>query len=266
MIEEKLFLWDANTYDFVSKPQEEWAKAIIKKRNWTEKEIVLDAGCGSGRVTKYLSKTVPKGIVYAVDNDPNMIKKAKENLGKLENIRIIKGDLTALEIIDFPIKFDIIFSNAVLHWILNHYKVFKNFYDLLKDEGELLIQCGGTGNLQNTISVFDKIKDSPEFKDYFLNWKISWNFPKIEDTKIILEEIGYKNINVDLTTAQVKFDTKSSYLKYIKTVILNPYLEYLPSANLKDKFINKSLVLIEKTFPELMWNLDYKRLNIAALK
>jgi trans-aconitate 2-methyltransferase len=69
--------WNAERYDKVSTIQEEFALKLIQLRNWTDKEIVIDAGCGSGRVTKMLAKEIPNGKIYAVDNDVNMIDKAK---------------------------------------------------------------------------------------------------------------------------------------------------------------------------------------------
>lgn len=116
-----------------------------------------------------------------------MITRATENLKNIENIRIIRSDLTELEFADIPIRFDITFSNAVLHWIYDHARVFKNFYDLLYTKGELLIQCGGFGNLQNTILIFDAVRESSEFKSYFSGWRKEWNFAKPLDTKNILE-------------------------------------------------------------------------------
>jgi len=258
--------WDANTYDIVSNAQEEWAKFIIKQRKWSGNEVVLDAGCGSGRITKMLSQLIRDGKIYAVDNDPNMIKKATEILGSIENIHIIQSDLTDMHFENMQTRFDIIFSNAVLHWILDHDKVFKNFYNLLNPKGELLIQCGGFGNLKRTISVINTVKDLSGFKHYFSEWKQSWNFAKPFDTKNLLEDIGFKDVHVYLSNSNINFDSKSNYLLYVKTVVLGPYLKYLPSEQLKNKFVEAISNLIEKDYPELKWNLDYVRLNILASK
>lgn len=258
------YFWDANTYDSISNVQENWARTLISKRNWNRNEKVLDAGCGTGRVTRILLEYLPNGMIYGIDNDPNMIKKAKDNLVNYSNIVVMQSNLTSINSDTFPIKFDVIFSNAVLHWILNHFKVFNNFYDILNDNGSLLIQCGGFGNLQKTIDVFDSVKNLSEFTQYFSRWKISWNFAKPEDTKNILKRIGYKNIKVYLTDTPVSFKSRSDYSIYLKTVVLGPYLKYLPNEQLKEKFIDKILSNIENKFPNLKWKLEYVRLNIFA--
>ena len=123
--------WDAETYDAVSGTQEKWAKTMIETRKWTGKENILDAGCGSGRITRILSKVITKGKIYAIDNDSNMVKKAKENLLGIENVKALKADLLDIGPSHMPLRFDVIFSNAVLHWISNHRQVFRNFSDLL---------------------------------------------------------------------------------------------------------------------------------------
>src|SRR5918992_5192233 len=128
--------WDAETYDNISTIQEQFALKLIQLRNWTGKEIVMDAGCGSGRVRKILAKEIPNGKIYAINIDVNnidvnMIDKAKDNLSQFENVTIINSDLLDLNLQIISSKVDIIFSNAALHWILNHQKLFNTFFELL---------------------------------------------------------------------------------------------------------------------------------------
>jgi trans-aconitate 2-methyltransferase len=259
------FLWDAETYDEVSNTHEEWARKIISSKTWTGNETIMDAGCGSGRITKILTKLVPLGKVFAIDNDLNMIKKTKDNLKGFKNVNIIQSNLVDIDFNKIQSKFNIIFSNAVLHWILDHYTIFKNFYDLLLADGQLLIQCGGYGNLQKAVSTFNIVRDSAEFKEYFSKWKDQWNFAKPDATEKILKEIGYRDINVNLQDYPVTFKDKNSYSIYLKTVVLGPYLKCLPSEKLQDNFLQRIIQIKEKeSTQEPILTLDYKRLNIIA--
>jgi trans-aconitate 2-methyltransferase len=117
--------WDARTYDQVSRlVQYKWGQQVIKWRKWTGNEIVMDAGCGSGLLTKQLAKQVPRGKVYAVDIDSNMIKQAKNNLKSFDNVEIIQSSFTDVKL---PTKMNVIFSNSALHWnwiIERHFKIF----------------------------------------------------------------------------------------------------------------------------------------------
>ena len=85
--------WDATTYDRISDIQESWGHEVLERRRWKENEIVLDAGCGSGKIAKVISTKVPKGKVFAVDSDSSMITIAKENLEEISNIQYKKADL-----------------------------------------------------------------------------------------------------------------------------------------------------------------------------
>ncbi|MGE5634479.1 MAG: class I SAM-dependent methyltransferase [Deltaproteobacteria bacterium] len=261
--------WDATTYDRISDAQESWGHKIIELRKWKGNEIVLDAGCGSGRLTKILSIKVPQGKVIAVDSDLSMIRLAKENLAKISNIQFIKIDISEIELEE---KVDVVFSNAVLHWILNHKKVFEQFWQILKPGGQLLIQCGGHKNLTKTLSIFTKVRKSKEFYNYFCNnkgediWNEPWYFAKKEDTEKILQEIGFRNIQVFLENKDAKFSNKEEYFLFIKTIVLLPYLKYLPNETLKDKFAKSVIQEIETNAKELQWKLDFVRLNINAIK
>ena len=261
--------WDATTYDRISDAQESWGHEIIEYRKWKGNEIVLDAGCGSERLTKILSSKVTQGKVIAVDSDLSMIRLAKENLAKFSNIEFIKMDISQLEIEE---KVDVVFSNAVLHWILNHKKVFERFWQILKPDGQLLIQCGGHRNLTKTLSIINKVRKSKEFYNYFCNnkgddiWKQTWYFAKKEDTEKILQEIGFRNIQVFLEDKEPKFRNKEEYFLFIKTIVLIPYLKYLPNDMLKDNFAKSVVEEIESNAKELQWKLDFARLNINAIK
>ena len=261
--------WDATTYDRISDAQESWGQEIIKYRKWKGNEIVLDAGCSSGRTTRILSK-VPQGKVIAVDSDLSMIKVANENLAKFSNIEFIKMDISEIELEE---KVDVVFSNATLHWILNHKKVFERLWQILKSEGQLLIQCGGHRDLAKTLSIFNTVSKSKEFYNYFYNnnkgediWKQTWYFAKKEDTEKILQKIGFRNIKVFLEDREAKFTNKEEFFIFIKTIVLIPYLKHLPNDMLKDKFAKSVVEEIETNAKELQWKLDYVRLNINAIK
>jgi trans-aconitate 2-methyltransferase len=86
--------WDARSYDKVSSNvQLEWGRKLIEKRKWIRNEIVMDAGAGSGNLTKILADKVPQGQVYAVDADPNMVQQAKSNLSGYKNVQVIYSSM-----------------------------------------------------------------------------------------------------------------------------------------------------------------------------
>ena len=286
--------WDARTYDQVSRlVQYRWGQQVLEWRKWRGDEIVMDAGCGSGLLTKRLAKRVPRGKVYAVDIDSNMIKQAKNNLQFLNNVEIIQSSFTDIRI---PGKLDVIFSNSALHWIQDHRKAFQKFWEMLKpisdsnkitdisissnnnnnsgSNGQLLIQCGGYGNLQQIITMLERITHLDQFKEHFTDWKQAWYFAKPDDTYKLLQETGYVNTRVFSSSNHVILPNRRVYSKFVKTVVIKSYLDHLSRDNddddidkLKTLFLDVFLDKIEKcgnNNSSASWFLDFVRLNIIA--
>lgn len=152
---------------------------------------------------KLIAYTVKKGKVYAVYTDDNMIANAKKNLKDFSNIVFIKSDLSDL---DLPEKVDLVFPNAVIHWIPDHKKPFTKFWESLKQDGELLIQCGGKGNLGSTHIILEEIRKIKRFKQHFGYWKNPWNFATPTNTVKILNKAGFKGVQVFLTKSTANFE------------------------------------------------------------
>jgi trans-aconitate 2-methyltransferase len=288
--------WDALTYDQVSRlVQYKWGQQVIKWRKWLGNEIVMDAGCGSGLLTKQLAKQVPRGKIYAVDTDSNMIKQTKNNLKSFDNVEIIQSSFTDVKL---PRKMDVIFSNSALHWVQDHRKVFGNFWEILKPmnsndiadisvsssnnnnnaggSGQLLIQCGGYGNLQEIIAILERVAHLDHFKEHFADWKQPWHFAKAKDTSKLLQEIGYVSTKVYNSDDCVTLPNGQIYSKFVKTVVMKSYLDHLSLHNddydtdkLKDLFLKLFLDEVKKYSSGKLnktWFLDFVRLNVIAHK
>jgi trans-aconitate 2-methyltransferase len=253
---------DAQTYDKVSgNVQLEWGRKLLEKRMWIGNEIVMDAGGGSGNLTKILADKVPQGHVYAVDADTNMVQQAKSNLSGCRNAQVVHS---SMDKVSLPAELDVIFSNAALHWVLDQEGMFLHFWQLLKPNGELLIDYGGHGNLERPLSVIFEIMQSEQFKEHFANWKQSWYFPKPDETERLLQKVGFKEIQVDLSSQITSFPDRQSFATFVRTVIMKPFLGYLPDTNRKDHFVEAFLNDFEGYgWP---WSLKFMRLTISARK
>lgn len=263
--------WDAKTYDEVSQlVQYRWGQQILEWRKWSGNEIVMDAGCGSGLLTKLLAQKVPRGKVYGVDIDSNMIKQAKRNLKDLENVELVQAEIVD---VNLHTKLDIIFSNASLHWVHDHAQVFQHFWETLKQhsnqQAQLLIQCGGYGNLRRIVTLLHRIMGLNEFNEYFGNMNCPWYFAKPYDTRILLEKIGYINIKVHLHNDLVILTNREIYSNFVKTVIMKPFLERLNDDKTRNRYLELFLDEVENRSSKMSttpWSLDYVRLNIIADK
>lgn len=217
--------WDASTYDRLADPQEAWAREILERARISPGESVLDAGCGSGRVTRLLLERTTD--VVAVDDDAAMVDKARANLPS--TVPVLHQDLLELRV--DPV--DVIFSCAVFHWITDHDTLFERLRAALKPGGRLVAQCGGHGNIARVLEV---VGDRPG----------TWLYATPEETEQRLRDAGFRQARAWLEPKPTRVPDMASYLA---TVVLHG----LPDARER----------AERAAPRLE-ELDYVRLNLEA--
>ena len=242
--------WDAGTYDRVSGPQVEWAERVLDRLPLRGDETVLDAGCGSGRVTRMLLDRLPEGHVVAVDGARSMVEHAREALG--ERATVLQSDLTELEL-DEPV--DAMFSNAVFHWVTDHRRLFCRMFAALRPGGVMVAQCGGAGNVEHFHAVAREIASTEPFTEHFRGWAGPWHFSSAEEAAELLDAAGFDPAETWLEPYPITLDEPADFLR---SVCCGPHLERLPE-ELRDRFLNAVVQRFEDD-PTL----DYVRLNIDA--
>jgi trans-aconitate 2-methyltransferase len=237
--------WDATTYDRVSDPQFEWALEQLERLPLDGDEVVLDAGCGSGRVTAVLVERLPRGRVYGVDVAPSMVAHAQQALGG--RATILCQDLVELEL---PEPVDAAFSNATFHWIHDHDALFAALARAMKPGARLVAQCGGEGNIDSFRRSADSVAAEPPFARHFADWQQPWNYASAAETATRLGRAGFADVNTWLQPKRAHPERA-----FVETVCLLPHLRGLPT-ELRDEFVDRVLAHEDM--------LDYVRLNITA--
>jgi trans-aconitate 2-methyltransferase len=242
--------WDAEVYERISDPQFEWGMEVLDRLELAGGETVLDAGCGSGRVTAKLLERLPQGKVIAVDASPSMLEKARESLG--DRVTYSQQDLADLRV-DEPV--DIIFSTATFHWILDHERLFSALHGALRPGGRLHAQCGGAGNVRKHAEVIVEVSQRAEFAPHFGELPMMWNFATPEETEQRLAAASFTDIRTSLQPKPVRPEHPR---EFIRVVTLGPHLARLP-ADLQDAFVDAVADEMDEPL-----TLDYVRLNIRA--
>jgi trans-aconitate 2-methyltransferase len=242
--------WDAVTYDRISDIQMRWALEQLERLDLSDDDVVLDAGCGSGRVTALLADRVPNGRVYGVDVAPSMAKHAQDALG--DRATILCQDLVEL---DLPEPVDTAFSNATFHWVHDHDRLFARLYATIKPGGQLMAQCGGRGNIDSFRVLADEVAATDDFKHYFTDWQRPWNYAGADETKQRLEHAGFTDVSCWLEPRPVTPDDPRAF---VQTVCLVRHLDPLPE-ELRGPFIDR---VLEQAGDPLV--LEYVRLNMTA--
>jgi trans-aconitate 2-methyltransferase len=218
--------WDAATYEKVNNPHHEWAREIIARAAIQPDELVLDAGCGGGSVTRQLLELTPN--VIAVDGDAAMAEKARDTLPA--SVPVLHQDLLEL---DIDQKVDVVFSCAVFHWITDHDRLFERLRAVLKPGGRLVAQCGGKGNIDNVLEI---VGERPG----------RWLYADGPDTEGRLAKAGF-------TTARAWLEPKPTRVDDMETFLATVVLHLDPDAH-------TTAARVACQIDEI----DYVRLNLEA--
>ena len=242
--------WDASTYDRVSDPQARWGAAVLDRLPLAGDETVLDAGCGSGRVTELLLDRLPQGRVIALDGSPSMVGEARRRLARFaDRVAFVVADLAR----PFAVPggtVDAILSTATFHWIADHDALFRNLAAVLRPGGRLVAQCGGAGNIASVLAVLATVGDG---------WLGDKHFATPEETALRLRTAGFVDVETWLQPEPTRFEPGEPFETFLRTVILGQHVDRLPAGD-RDAFVHEVAERIGEPV------VDYVRLNVLATR
>ncbi|MDQ3897229.1 MAG: methyltransferase domain-containing protein [Actinomycetota bacterium] len=223
-----------------------WGSTVLERLPLAGDEAVLDAGCGSGRVTEQLLERLPRGRVVAVDAAPSMLVEARRRLARFgARVTFVECDLGRPLPIDEPV--DAVFSTATFHWVADHGPLFANLAAVLRPGGALVAQCGGAGNIASVQRVLSELGE----------WPGPWTFATPEETAARLEAAGFVDVEVWVNEEPTWIEPGEPMETFLATVILRAHLERRPEAD-RPAFVRRVAARLPSH------EIDYVRLNILA--
>ena len=234
--------WDAETYDRLPIPMTRWGEAVVGWLDLAGDERVLDAGCGTGRVTSLLRDLLPRGTVIALDGSPAMLARAGERLGN-DRVEFVLADLRSPLPVEPPV--DAILSTATFHWIQDHETLFANLAAVLRPGGQLAAQCGGKGNIA---SIDAALRD--------IGLQQRKNYASPETTRSRLETAGFIDVETWLHEEPTPLPP-GDLEPYLEAICLGDHVEGLAPGD-RRKLVHE----VARRMPGPV--IDYVRLNIRA--
>jgi len=246
--------WDGSSYDRISGPMEALGLAVLSRLELAGDETVLDAGCGSGRITQALIERLPEGHVLAADASESMVAAALERLpgADVRRLDLLELDLASLGLSE---PLDAILSTATFHWILDHDALFGRLRGVLRPGGRLVAQCGGRGNIDVLRGHAKDVLAREPYAAHFGDFRQPWNYAGPEETQQRLLDAGFAEAECWLEPAPKQPEEPREFLA---TIVLGPHYQHLPE-DLREPFMDD--VLAELGEPVVV---DYVRLNIDA--
>jgi len=251
--------WDAASYEALADPMTRWGEEFLGGLELRGDEVVVDAGCGTGRVTELLLGRLPEGRVVAVDASREMVEAAGRRFAGEGRVRVLRQDLLELDIGE---EADVIFSTATFHWIPDHARLFRALARNLKPGGTLAAQCGGAGNISRVGRALRGVMEEEPFRGYFEGWEDTKHYPAPEEERALLQESGFVEVEARLLEKPTPFAGEEALARYLEAVILRAHLMRLPRG-MRRPFAQAVAGRMAK---EEGLEIDYVRLNMLARK
>lgn len=236
MNEKKQYRWDAKEYAKHSSVQQVWARELIAKLQLRGNESLLDIGCGDGKITAEIASLLPEGDVIGVDNSPDMVALARKHFPQSRHPNL-SFELVDASHLRFEKQFDIVFSNASLHWIKDHKPVLSGIQKSLKADGRVFLQMGGKGNAEGILSVLDTITIEKTWKRYFSDFEFPYGFYEPAMYTQWLKEAHLVPLRVELLPKNMSYRDKDGLAGWVRTTWL-PYTDCVP-VHRREEFISR---------------------------
>ena len=227
-------MWNPEDYAKHSDAQLKWARELRSRLDLSGNESVLDVGCGDGKITADFALTLPQGRVVGVDNSHEMIAYATRTYSPLQYPNLAFDCMDAGSL-NFDEGFDLVFSNAVLHWVENHQAFLSGASRALRSGGRLVISCGGKGNAEKVLKIFSELVAEPSWSSYFTHFQNPYFFYGVQDYQLWLQNTGFRVHRLELVPKDMVHRGRDGLAAWIRTTWM-PITKCVPEHE-RDKFI-----------------------------
>ncbi len=226
--------WNAADYAANSTVQQSWARELIAKLKLVGDEHILDVGCGDGKVTAEIARALPRGSVTGADASPQMIEFAKKTFATkaFPNLRFRVMDARKIK---FDRHFDLVFSNAALHWVDDHPAILRGMSAVLKPGGRLAISCGGKGNADDVFTALRPEMRLTRWREFFRQMPTPYFFYAPGDYEKWLPKFGFQINTLELAPKDATYDGAEGFATWLRTTWI-PYVQCVPE-DIREEFI-----------------------------
>ncbi len=252
--------WDGRDYERHSSHQRAWGSDLIAELSLRGDERVLDLGCGDGSLTRQLAERVPRGSVLGIDAAAEMLEAARDKCGP--NMAVQHFDISDL---GFESAFDVVFSNASLHWVHDHAAVLQNVHRAIKPGGILLVQFGCDGNCPNLLVCLHRQMTAPPFPEAFAGFRWPWFFPTLPAYEDLLRASPFPEWRAWTEHRDQRFPGPDALVGWIDNPCLIPFVQALP-AELRKPFRDGVVeaMLARTRQPDGTYIEPFRRMNVWA--
>jgi trans-aconitate methyltransferase len=254
--------FNGERYAQASPHQKKWGMTLIEELHLEGTECVLDLGCGDGALTAQIAALVPRGRVLGIDASQGMIEAAQPKTH--ENLRFVRMDINDLS---FCGEFDVAFSNAALHWVKDHQRLYQNLGRALRPEGRIRFNFAGQGNCLHFLRVAQETMARAEFSRYFADFEWPWYMPSVGEYTALVESSGLRQVRVWGENADRFFADAEAMIRWIDQPSIVPLLACVGEerrTEFRDYVVNR--MLAETRQGDGRCFETFRRVNVSARK
>jgi trans-aconitate 2-methyltransferase len=260
------YSWDVEDYAKSSSEQQRWAQELIAKLDLGGSERILDIGCGDGKVTAELARLVPDYLVVGVDLSTDMVAFARRSfpLDRHPKLAFVRADA---EHLCFNGGFDVVFSNATLHWVKDHSAVLAGIARSLRPLGKVLLQMGGRGNAVHVVETMERLIAGPVWRGYFEGFQFPYYFYGPEQYREWLDMACLETRRLELIPKDMMHRGREGFKGWIRTTWF-PFTQAVPD-DMRERFLEAFLdeyCVDHPEDPEGMVHVQMMRLEVEAVK
>lgn len=254
--------FDGKKYEKASAHQTEWGSRLISEFDLSGTEHILDLGCGDGVLSARLAELVPAGMVLGIDASQGMIDTALPK--ERRNLRFGRLDINEL---DFEGQFDLVFSNATLHWVKDHKHLLQNVYRALRPGGLVRFNFAGDGNCSTFFTVVREAMGLAEYSRWFRGFEWPWYMPSVEEYTGIAESCGFRDVQIWGENADRFFPDTEAMIRWVDQPSLVPFLAHI-AAPARDSFREFVVTRMTERAKEKDGTCfeTFRRINVSAIK
>jgi trans-aconitate 2-methyltransferase len=251
-------VWNPNQYDRFKKERSQPFFDLMNLVQPARDARVVDLGCGTGELTAALHERIGAKETLGIDSSESMLKKAPAGVAGL---RFERADIS-----DFSIGgWDVLFSNAALHWLPDHLKLFERLAGLVASGGQLAVQMPANAD-HPTHPMAAAVAGEEPFRTALGGYVREWPLLKPEEYAALLFRLGFVEQHVELRVYAHVLDSRDGVVEWVKGTLLTDYEKRMP-ADLFPRFLTRYRERLAEVLPDTKpFFYPFKRVLLWARK
>lgn len=219
---------------------------------------VVDLGCGTGELTRQLADVLPNSDVTGIDSSLQMLDAARAASFSSPTLHFEQGDQAQL-----TGEWDLIFSNAALHWSENHIELIARLFERLAPGGQIAVQIPSNHN-HISHQIYRETADEEPFKSILKGFQRYAPVLSIDDYARLLFVCGAEDIIVFEKIYAHILEDSDAVVEWISGTALVPYFERLGEH--KEEFVNAIRKKMRAAMPDMPVFYPFRRTLFSARK